>query len=512
MSFARRSGPAALALLLAATAPALPQDSAPTWPKGAWNNQPADDDIVLPMPCGGAMAFRRVEVPSSGELDDYKITVGGRDEARAPIENARVAYLSAPFAEQGARAYYLGKYEVSEQQYAALEEECPEPAEDGFLPKTKITWAEAALFAERYSDWLLQNARDRLPAQDGAPGFLRLPTETEWEFAARGGTAVSPSEFEARLFPMAEEPARYLWYDGVDSSNRELNVIGLLKPNPLGLHDMPGNVAELTLEPFRLDRVGRPHGRAGGFVKRGGDYRTPLSAIHSGLREEFAPLDKRGARRESATGFRLALVAPALTDLGQLAQIRKDWAELAAAEKEEDSLGRDQADPVAEAKVLADGTSSPEMKRRLLNLAQVIAANIATRNEQRGRAAREMLRAAVLAGRRLTDFFPRLARCERLMQLSKESQERNRAACGATAANFAFDTDHYVDFATRIGGEFPFTLLTEQAIILRTEFAAQKLDAAVTSVSQVLDDIELLRTGGPEMKPAIIDGWRRSQR
>ena len=143
----------------------------------------------------------------------------------------------------------------------------------------------------------------------------------------------------------------------VESSTRELNEVGLLKPNPLGLHDMLGNVAELTMEPFRLDRVGRPHGRAGGFIKRGGDYRTPLAALHSGLREEFVPLDKAGARREPTTGFRLALVAPALTGLDQLAEVRKDWATLAAQQSQKEALGRDQSDPVAEAKVLAEAAN-----------------------------------------------------------------------------------------------------------------------------------------------------------
>ena len=138
----------------------------------------------------------------------------------------------------------------------------------------------------------------------------------------------------------------------------------------------------------------------------------------------------------------------------------------------------------------------------------MIEGNIATANEQRGRAAREMLRAAVFSGRRLIDFFPRLARCEQLMKISAEAAQRNRATCDTTAANFNFDVDHYVDFAIRLSNEFPFTILTEQATILRTEFGAQGLAQARDSVSRVLDDIELLRSGGPEMKPTVIDGWR----
>src|SRR5215213_9329454 len=118
MRSAKRSRLAGLLLPLLWADPAAhaaEEPPAPTWPQRLWNNKPAEGDLVLPMPCGGAMTFRRVDVPSTGVLDDYKITVGGRDEARAPIENARTAYISAPFAKEGSRAYYLAKYEVTEQ-------------------------------------------------------------------------------------------------------------------------------------------------------------------------------------------------------------------------------------------------------------------------------------------------------------------------------------------------------------------------------------------------------------
>ena len=238
-----------LGLLLAWGVAAQAVEPEPTWPERDWNSHPADGDLVLPMPCGGAMTFRRVEVPSTGELDDYKITVGGRDEARAPIENAHAAYVSAPFAEAGSRAYYLGKYEVTTDQFAALQRDCPDARRGRPLPKTKVTWAETAMFAERYSDWLLKNAKAQLPAQDGAPGFLRLPTEIEWEFAARGGLDVGAAEFATRTTAMPEGINAYDWFAGANRPTAKLQLTGLQKPNPLGLHDMLGNVAELTWSP-----------------------------------------------------------------------------------------------------------------------------------------------------------------------------------------------------------------------------------------------------------------------
>ena len=84
-------------------------------------------------------------------------------------------------------------------------------------------------------------------AERGGRAFIRLPTE------ANGSTpraAASPvSVFVQQVFPMPEGAARYVWYQGTESANNELNAIGLLKPNPLGLHDMLGNAGEFVLDP-----------------------------------------------------------------------------------------------------------------------------------------------------------------------------------------------------------------------------------------------------------------------
>ncbi|SNB55704.1 Formylglycine-generating enzyme, required for sulfatase activity, contains SUMF1/FGE domain [Arboricoccus pini] len=500
-----------LALILAFSSIARAADT-PTWPERYVNNKPDKDDLILPMPCGGSMAFRKVAIPSSGVLDDYKVTLGDHDDARAYIENAHVAYISAPFTdpkEKSERYYYLGKYEVTALQYAAMSGgACPKVDDDGWLPAVNVTWAEAASMAEHYSDWLLKNAAAKLPKVDGASAFTRLPTEAEWEYAARGGMSVSQSDFQARLPPMNGPPSGYIWYGASESSNRQLNVTGLLKPNPLGLYDMLGNVAELTMDPFRLDRVGRPHGRAGGFVKRGGDYRTPLEQISSGSREEFSPTDQKGSRREPTTGFRLALVAPSLTSRAELQQVQADWTKLAQTPPEQEDLGRDQADPVAEAKTLAEHADNPEMKRRLSNLAQVIETNIATRNEERERAAREALRSAVFGGRRFAQHFAALDRCTKLLALSDDAKARYKDACDRENQDYAFDSNAYIELITRVSAEYPTTILKAQSDVLVSELNGLGLKDAAATVGRVRDDVEVVRNKGSDAKATIINGWR----
>lgn len=175
-----------------------------------------------------------------------------RRSALNPTENYTIT-LTKPF--------YLGVTEVTQKQFKDLMGVNASFHPGDLLPVDAVTWYQAVEFCERLN---------ALSAEIRAGRVYRLPTEAEWEFAARAGSG--------HRFFFGENPdglEQFEWFS--TNSKGTINAVGVKLPNPWGLYDMLGNVhewcsdwlAEYPAEGL-IDPAGPKNGEA--KVQRGGAY------------------------------------------------------------------------------------------------------------------------------------------------------------------------------------------------------------------------------------------------
>lgn len=330
-------------------------------------------DLMLPLPCGAAMAFQKVIVPveAADLLADRRVRLGQSLDQTGYADYLHPAFLRGPFSDPGAGTthYYIARYELTRGQYRVLKGDCAAPMRKDRVAQGGLSWFDAVDLARALTTWLYVNAPDAMPRADKAPGFVRLPTGAEWEYAIRGGARIDATLFPGLTFFGGGTGAMrdYARYQAPGSARGKLGPVGLRRPNPLGLYDVYGNAEELVLEPFRLNAIGRAGGQVGGIVTRGGSVLSTEDQIYSAQRTEYAPYEPTtGAPLASGTfGVRLVLATHIATSDARLRDIRARWNELAGAGGPES--GAD-IDPIAQLAGLIEAETDPRRAQALGDL------------------------------------------------------------------------------------------------------------------------------------------------
>ncbi|MCX6878021.1 MAG: formylglycine-generating enzyme family protein [Verrucomicrobia bacterium] len=283
-----------LVAALAVTALSRAKDQTPPWAKVSPEQEEAANKLGVPVAIENSVGMRFVLIPPG------KFMMGSRDPAaevarRCAMPNAQPGWFADehPCHEVTlSSAFYLTIHEVTQGSYGAVVnpksdqptvKKIPEDLPDGFNgadhPVVKVAWNDAEKFCKI------------LNAQAGEKGReYALPTEAQWEYACRAGTATPFSFGETLSTDQANYHGGYTYGDGRKGVYREKPLpVGSLPPNAWGLYDMHGNVSEWCADfygEYGSPAESDPQGPAKGdsHVLRGGSWRSYPGACRCACR------------------------------------------------------------------------------------------------------------------------------------------------------------------------------------------------------------------------------------
>ncbi|MCK5186430.1 MAG: formylglycine-generating enzyme family protein [Deltaproteobacteria bacterium] len=200
----------------------------------------------------------------------------GRYDDEGPVHHVTISEV-----------FYISKYEVTQKQWREVMGTDLSDFKGDDLPVEQVSWNDVQEFIRILNE------------KEGTDKY-RLPSEAEWEYAARAGTTTRYSFGDD-----ASELGDYAWY--INNSERETHPIGQKKSNPWGLYDMHGNVWEWVQDEYHGSYDGAPSdgsawedGNSTKRVYRGGGWILFAGNCRSAARGFIVP----GFRYDNL-GFRL---------------------------------------------------------------------------------------------------------------------------------------------------------------------------------------------------------------
>lgn len=459
-----------------------------------YNPVPMDDDVIVSMPCDLKMVFRKVYTSTADErMKDTKFSAGSAESDNSISQSPNYRYIQGGFHDEHGYYYLMGKYEVSALQYQALiSDKCPKVSAKLRYPIASISWFEAQEAAHQFSLFLAKNADT--PKEGTFTAFARLPTDSEFEYAVRGGSEVGQAQFNASTFVKEGSLRDYAWFSGSQSSNGKVNLPGRLKPNPLGLFDMLGNVQEMTSDPYYATRAGRLHGQSGGFTARGGSFVTTAADMTSALRVEKPYYTNGVETKAKDMGIRFVLSVPVLTDRAEVQRLNEENQSLGADESTTDAAALAKLDAIikqnkemSEQSRLAEAEKSTleeknaELAAALAGLHTDMVKAQAERDEMRERAVENNLRVGGMlclnvANARIMRMSSE-AMVNGLKKITKDENDQRLKSLESRAADEKASEDFFTTF-------FADQIAEARGLYQVSELEAQ-LDKAVQSVNKI---------------------------